>query len=422
MSPTHTARRATTAIVLAGIAALGLTTAPALSHAAVDAGPLATTADDPVFSDDFGAPAGAPVDPSRWRFDLGGSGWGNNELQYYTGGTANAAHDGQGNLAITARRENPADYQCHYGRCEYTSARLLTAGTFAQRYGRFEARIKVPRGQGIWPAFWMLGDDLGSVGWPNSGEIDIMENIGRVPNTVYGTIHGPGYSGSGGITGSRTIDRPLADDFHTYRVDWGPSSIVWYLDDVEYHRVDPGRLGGNRWVFDHPFFMILNVAVGGNWPGSPDGSTQFPQQMLVDYVRVWASGNTSPQPAPGETISSVMNGKCIDAPRTTDGQRLVVHDCHGAANQRWESVGGTLRTGGDLCMDVAGGSTADGAAIQIARCSGNPAQQFVFSAAGDLVNPQADKCVDIKDFVSTNGAPLQLWPCSGNSNQKWRRG
>ncbi|UWZ40767.1 glycoside hydrolase family 16 protein [Dactylosporangium roseum] len=281
------------------------------------------------WQDEFNAPAGTPVNRAKWRFDIGGSGWGNNERQYYTDSTRNAAHDGQGNLVITARRENPDNYRCHYGRCEYTSARLLTAATFTRTYGRFEARIKIPRGQGIWPAFWMLGNDPGSAGWPNAGEIDIMENIGKEPNTVYGTIHGPGYSGGGGITGSRDLGRPLADSFHTYRVDWGPNSIVWYLDGVQYHRVDPGRLGGNRWVFDHPFFMILNVAVGGNWPGHPDASTRFPQRMLVDYVRV--SGYTSGGgQTPGTTrIKGQHSGRRIDIPGANplDGARLQISDC-----------------------------------------------------------------------------------------------
>ena len=149
-----------------------------------------------VWQDEFNGAANTPPDPSKWRYDIGGHGWGNNELQYYTSSVSNAAHNGQGQMVITARRENPANHQCYYGRCQYTSARLLTQGRYANTYGRFEARIKIPRGQGIWPAFWMLGDNIGSVGWPASGEIDIMENIGREPNTVHGTLHGPGYSGA----------------------------------------------------------------------------------------------------------------------------------------------------------------------------------------------------------------------------------
>ncbi|MGW0503856.1 family 16 glycosylhydrolase [Micromonospora sp. NPDC003241] len=387
----------------------------------VTAAPAAAAIGGLTWQDEFNASAGTPVDQSKWRFDIGGHGWGNNERQYYTNSTSNAVHDGQGNLVITARRDNPANYQCHYGRCEYTSARLLTAATFSQAYGRFEARIKIPRGQGIWPAFWMLGNDFGNVGWPASGEIDIMENIGREPNTVHGTIHGPGYSGGGGITGSRVIGQPLADAFHTYRVDWEPNSIRWYLDGQEFFRVDPSRLGGNRWVFDHPFFMILNVAVGGNWPGYPDGSTQFPQQMLVDYVRVYGyvpDGNT------GTTrIRGQQSGRCIDIPSANpyDGAPLQIWDCNTTAAQAWTfAADGTVRAMGK-CMDPAWAGTANGTEVNLVTCNGNPAQRFTLSPAGDLVNLSANRCVDVRENNANNGGRLQLWDCAGTANQKWSR-
>ncbi|WCN83389.1 family 16 glycosylhydrolase [Micromonospora sp. LH3U1] len=374
------------------------------------------------WQDEFNSPAGTPVDQNKWRFDIGGSGWGNNERQYYTNSTSNAVHDGQGNLVITARRDNPANYQCHYGRCEYTSARLLTASTFTQTYGRFESRIKIPRGQGIWPAFWMLGT---GGGWPDAGEIDIMENVGKEPNTVYGTVHGPGYSGGGGITGSRTLGGPLADGFHTYRVDWEPNVITWYVDGVQYHRVDPARLGGNRWVFDHPFFMILNVAVGGNWPGYPDGSTQFPQQMLVDYVRV--SGYTpggGGDPAPGTSrIRGTQSGRCIDIPSANpvDGAKLQIWDCNTTAAQAWTFASdGTVRAMGK-CMDPAWAGTANGTEVNLVTCNGNPAQRFTLNGAGDLVNLNANKCVDVREANPNNGGKLHLWDCIGAANQKWSR-
>ncbi|MBQ0991325.1 family 16 glycosylhydrolase [Micromonospora sp. PSH03] len=374
------------------------------------------------WQDEFNSPAGTPVDQNKWRFDTGGGGWGNNERQYYTNSTSNAVHDGQGNLVITARRDNPANYQCHYGRCEYTSARLLTAATFTQTYGRFEARIKVPRGQGIWPAFWMLGT---GGGWPDAGEIDIMENIGREPNTVYGTVHGPGYSGGGGITGSRTLGAPLADTFHTYRVDWEPNVITWYVDGVQYHRVDPARLGGNRWVFDHPFFMILNVAVGGNWPGYPDGSTQFPQQMLVDYVRVssYTSGGGG-DPTPGTNrIRGAQSGRCIDIPgaNPVEGAKLQIWDCNTTAAQSWTFASdGTVRAMGK-CMDPAWAGTANGTEVNLVSCNGNTAQRFTLNASGDLVNLNANKCVDVREANPNNGGKLHLWDCLGAANQKWSR-
>ncbi len=388
----------------AGLAAALVTSALLLP---VQSAPAAAAIGGLTWQDEFNSPAGTPVDQSKWRFDIGGHGWGNNERQYYTSSTSNAVHDGQGNLVITARRENPANYQCHYGRCEYTSARLLTAATFNQAYGRFEARIKIPRGQGIWPAFWMLGSDFGSVGWPGSGEIDIMENVGREPNTVHGTIHGPGYSGGGGITGSRTIGQPLADAFHTYRVDWEPNVIRWYLDGQEF--------------CDHPFFMILNVAVGGNWPGYPDGSTQFPQQMLVDYVRVYGyvpDGNT------GTTrIRGQQSGRCIDIPNSNpvDGAPLRIWDCNTTAAQAWTfAADGTVRAMGK-CMDPAWAGTANGTEVNLVTCNGNPAQRFTLNAAGDLVNLSANRCVDVRENNPNNGGRLQLWDCAGTPNQKWSR-
>ena len=240
------------------------------------------------WSDEFTGAAGAGVDSSKWVADTGGQGWGNQERQYYTRG-ANAQLDGSGNLVITARVSTDSSRRCWYGVCGYTSARLKTKGRFEATYGRFEARIRVPRGQGIWPAFWMLGADIDEVGWPRSGEIDIMENIGREPRIVHGTVHGPGYSGANGIGGAYTLATgSFADDFHIFAVEWLPGQIRWLIDGSEYRRLTPAELpSGAAWVFNHPFFMLLNVAVGGAWPGDPDPSTVFPQQMLVDYVKVY---------------------------------------------------------------------------------------------------------------------------------------
>ena len=238
-------------------------------------------------SDEFDAPDGSAPDPSKWVHDLGGNGWGNNELQSYTDRRENSVIRG-GALIVRAVRET---FTGRDGiRRDYTSARLKTQGTFAQVYGRFEARIRIPRGQGIWPAFWMLGQDITAVGWPTCGEIDIMENIGREPTTVHGTMHGPGYSGAQGIGAGFThpATRPFADDFHVFTIEWEVQAIRWYVDGTLYQTRTPTSLpGGTRWVFDHPFFMLLNVAVGGNWPGNPDATTTFPQEMAVDWVRVY---------------------------------------------------------------------------------------------------------------------------------------
>jgi len=245
-----------------------------------------------VWSDEFDGPNGSAVDSTKWGFDTGGNGWGNNELEYYTSRTENASREG-GMLVIKALKET-------FGGREYTSARLLTRNKFSQRYGRIEARIKVPYGQGIWPAFWMLGDNLSTAGWPTCGEIDIMENIGREPSTVHGTIHGPNYSGDKGIGAAYNLSsgQKFSDDFHTFAVEWEPNVIRWYVDGFLYKTItaaDP-QLAGKTWVFDHPFFIILNVAVGGYWPLYPDSTTVFPQQMLVDYVRVYQRGTPSNVP------------------------------------------------------------------------------------------------------------------------------
>jgi len=255
------------------------------------------------WSDEFDGPAGALPDPSVWTPEIGDGtangipGWGNAERQAYTDDPANVALDGEGNLVIRALESGGDAPPCYYGApCEYTSARIITAGTVEVVYGRIEARLKIPTGNGLWPAFWMLGNDLADVGWPESGEIDIMENVGREPERVHGTIHGPGYSGGNAI--GHSIDLPdggaFAEDFHVYAVDWTPGGITWSVDGVAYSTVTPDDLpGGARWVFDHPHFLILNVAVGGNWPGYPDATTTFPQEMVIDYVRVYQAPDTS---------------------------------------------------------------------------------------------------------------------------------
>jgi beta-glucanase (GH16 family) len=270
--------RMSTRMVVAAVVALCAASGPvAVASPAVDI--AATT-----FADEFNGAAGSAVDGGKWRLETGDN-VNNHERQYYTNSTRNASMDGQGHLVITARKENPANYNCWYGRCEYTSARLNTSGKFSQTYGHFEARIKMSTGQGMWPAFWLLGNDIGSVGWPQCGEIDAMENIGREANTVHGTIHGPGYSGSGGIGAAYNGPR-FSDGFHTFAIDWKPNSIAWSVDGTVYQRRTPADLGGRQWVFNKSFFIILNLAVGGYWPGDPSAATPFPNTLVIDYVRV----------------------------------------------------------------------------------------------------------------------------------------
>jgi beta-glucanase (GH16 family) len=238
------------------------------------------------WSDEFNGPNGSPPDASKWVSETGGEGWGNSELEYYTARPENV-YQQDGNLVIKALQEK---YTGGGVTRNYTSARLKTQGKFSQAYGRFEARIKIPSGQGMWPAFWMLGDDIDKAGWPACGEIDIMENIGKEPAIVYGSIHGPGYVGGTGLGAPFHLPagQVFADDFHLYAVEWEPDAIRLYVDDHLYStRTRADLRPGWKWTFDHPFFLILNVAVGGDWPGSPDASTVFPQTMLVDYVRVY---------------------------------------------------------------------------------------------------------------------------------------
>jgi beta-glucanase (GH16 family) len=239
------------------------------------------------WSDEFNGPDGSAPDPSKWVVEAGGKGWGNQEMEYYTTRRENA-HIQAGELVIEARREN---YRGTDGVSrDYTSARLKTAGRFSQAYGRFEARIKIPAGQGMWPAFWMLGDDIDTAGSPACGEIDVMENIGKEPSTIHGSIHGPGYSGGDGIEAPYRLParRRFADEFHVFAVEWEPNALRFYVDrDLYVSRSRSDLRPGWKWVFDHPFFLLLNLAVGGDWPGNPDATSVFPQTMLVDYVRVY---------------------------------------------------------------------------------------------------------------------------------------
>jgi len=240
-----------------------------------------------VWSDEFNGADGSGIDTTKWAAQTGGSGWGNQEREYYTDDLANAQESG-GNLVITATTAGASAYSCWYGQCSYTSARLQTLGLFSQQYGRFEARLKIPSGQGMWPAFWMLGNNIDTVNWPTCGEIDVMENIGKEPATVHGSMHGPSDAGATNVTAGLSLDGgAFSDDFHVFAIEWETNVVRFYVDDTLYETVTPASdPAGATWVFDQPFFLLLNVAVGGSWPGDPDGTTVFPQTMLVDYVRV----------------------------------------------------------------------------------------------------------------------------------------
>jgi beta-glucanase (GH16 family) len=238
------------------------------------------------WSDEFNGPNGSMPDPNKWVLESGGNGWGNHELQSYTSRPQNV-HEENGNLVIAAIKERFTGTDGLQR--EYTSARLKSEGHFSQRYGRFEARIQIPSGQGAWPAFWMLGADYSAKGWPNCGEIDVMESVGTNPDKIQGSIHGPGYSGTNRLTAAYRLQTGrFSDSFHVFAVEWEPQVVRFYVDNELYATRTPADLPpGKPWVYDHPFFVLLNLAVGGDFPGRPSDSAVFPQRMLVDYVRVY---------------------------------------------------------------------------------------------------------------------------------------
>jgi beta-glucanase (GH16 family) len=256
---------------------------------------------EPVWSDEFDGPS---IDTSKWGFDLGNNnGWGNNELEVYTAKAANASIqkvDGTSSLVITARKERVTDGGKSY---DYTSARLLTKDKYTMSSGKLEVRAKLPRGQGLWPAIWLLGANIDTVSWPGSGEIDLMEFLGHDTATVYSTIHGPVSGGPGvGQPYRLPAGQSFADAFHVFTLEWRPDHLEFLVDGNLFFVASKAKIeyevGPADWVYDHPYFFILNVAVGGNWPGNPNAATTFPQSMAVDYVRVFR--NAGAELGPGE--------------------------------------------------------------------------------------------------------------------------
>ncbi len=254
-----------------------------------------------VWSDEFDESAGTPPNPANWSYELGDGalngieGWGNSELQYYTDDPANAQTDGDGNLVITLE-EADGRLECFYGTCEYTSARLISLHKAEFAYGRIESRIQVPDDgtdfRGLWPAFWSLGTDISYNPWPGAGEIDIMEWVGRLPNEIFGTIHGPGYSGGNALGNIYDFGVPVSDDYHTFTIEWEPDLIIWYVDGIQYHQAEPADVPG-PWVYNKPFYLLLNFAIGGNFGGPVGDNVQFPQEYLIDYVRVYQGPDTA---------------------------------------------------------------------------------------------------------------------------------
>jgi beta-glucanase (GH16 family) len=292
-----------------------------------------------IWADDFNGAVGSSPDGSKWGFETGGGGYGNSELEDYTSSTNNAyitsdsaAQDGKA-LVIKAIKQNDGN-NCWYGACQYTSARMNTSGKFTVQYGRIEARAKMPIGKGMWPAFWMLGDNIGSVGWPQSGEIDIMETIGTDITNNHGSIHGPGYSGGSDRTATYTLPggAQFSDAYHTFRIDWSPNQIQWFVDGNLYETRTPADVSPNQWAFNHPFFLIMNLAVGGTWPGSPDGSTVFPQELRFDYVHVYQLGTASGDGTPFSGSAYAIPGKVETENYNNGGEGAAYHDSDATNN------------------------------------------------------------------------------------------
>jgi beta-glucanase (GH16 family) len=242
-----------------------------------------------VWRDDFDGPEGSAPDESRWNVEIRPTGQ-NQELDYDTNDRKNSFIDGSGNLVLQALKEQFVDANGVKSPQPFTSARLNTQGKFEQAYGKFEARIKLPLGgKGVWPAFWLLGNDIDTVGWPECGEVDILEMRGSKPTVIDGSLHGPGYSGGSSYHGYYQVPSGrFGDDFHVFSFEWTELGARWLVDGQEYYVKTAEGLGRSerRWVYDHPFFILLNLAIGGVFDGDPDATTAFPQQMLIDYVSV----------------------------------------------------------------------------------------------------------------------------------------
>lgn len=279
---------------MAGVTGLAAAVAPTVAAAAPVAVSRATAATTTTsWSDEFNGPAGSAPDSRKWTYNTGGKGWGNRELQYYTSARSNTAMDGRGSLAITAAKA-PSGLKCWYGACRYTSARLVTLGRFSQKYGHVEARIKVPAGAGLWPAFWALDNNVNLAQDPAYGETDIMEMVGSEPHSIYSSLHGSrGSAGMNYCVGYRLpSSRAYANGFHVSAADWDSAKVTFSVDGHPYSTRYKSSYG-RAWTFDQHMFLVLNLAVGGTWPGTPPSSTRFPATMLVDYVRVRTSASAA---------------------------------------------------------------------------------------------------------------------------------
>ncbi|MGE7824022.1 RICIN domain-containing protein [Paenibacillus sp. NPDC093718] len=372
-----------------------------------------------VWSDEFN---GTSLNRAYWTPEIGtgSGGWGNNELQYYTDRAQNVQVTG-GNLVITAQKES-------YGGMNYTSARLKTQDLKSFTYGKVEARIKLPSGQGLWPAFWMLGSNISSVGWPKSGEIDIMERVNH-NSYVNGTVHwdAGGHAEYGRVSGNLDFSQ-----FHVYSIEWDSKYIRWFVDGQQFNEFYIENGTGNTEEFQRPFFILLNLAVGGNWPGSPNNSTPFPSQMLVDYVRVYQDTGASNVISDGiYTIASKASGKVMDVVdvSTASGAKIQQWTNYVANNQRFrvESTGDgyyklTAVHSGKV-LDVPNSSTSTGVQLQQWDDNGSNAQRWRIVDVGGgyykLVSKVSGLAVDVASASTADGAVVQQWTDNDTDAQKW---
>ncbi|MDF2589384.1 MAG: glycosyl hydrolase family protein [Anaerocolumna sp.] len=372
-----------------------------------------------VWSDEFN---GTSLDTSKWAYEIGtgSGGWGNNELQYYTNRSENIQVTG-GNLAITARKEA-------YGGMNYTSARIKTQGLKSFTYGKIEARIKLPTGQGLWPAFWMLGTNINSVSWPYCGEIDIMERV-NANSYVNGTVHwdANGYASYGKVSGNLDFSQ-----YHVYSVEWDSNYIRWFVDGAQYNEFYIGNNTGNTEEFQKSFFILLNLAVGGNWPGSPNSSTPFPSQMLVDYVRVYQAASSTNIVSGGiYTLTAKCSGKVLDVKdvSTADGGKMHQWTNYTASNQQFrvEDMGNgyyklTAIHSGKV-LDVPSSSTSTGVQLQQWTSNNTDAQRWQIVDVGGgyykLISKASGLAMDVASSSTADGAVVQQWTDNGSDAQKW---
>jgi beta-glucanase (GH16 family) len=393
-----------------------------------------------VWSDEFNGPKGAAPDASKWTYDTGGGGFGNGEIETYCAPGSNASpcvannpnifQDGNGNLVIQARNSGG----------NWTSGRMKTQGLTQFQYGRIEARMKLPVGAGLWPAFWMLGVDITSVGWPQSGEQDIMEWVQSYgPSVTSSTIHGPGYSGANGVgrtttfaNGGRTDDAA----YHIYGVIWSPNQMQFYRDDFTqpFFTVTPSTAGVNgQWVFNAPFFILMNLAIGGGgFPGFTNSSTPNPATMLVDYVRVYTATNGINSSAWYNVINQNSRA-CVDATGfgTTNGTGVQQWACgNQQSNQEWQfqpTDSGFFKVVSRGApaegWDATNFGTTNGTLIQLWQFGGGTNQQWQPVPLGNgnfkFVGRASGRCLDVPGASTANGVQLQLFDCNGTGAQAW---